>query len=151
MSELGARLAQTRPMQALVRLFGDLGAGKTTFSRGFIQACGHQGIVKSPTYTLVEHYPLESGNDVYHLDLYRMAEAEELDFLGMDEVWQRSLCLVEWPEKAENGLPATDLDIHIEHTQLEQGHCREVVLTPVSDVAKQWLQDFDQRFANQAL
>ena len=89
-------------------LRGDLGSGKTTFSRGFIQALGYRGRVKSPTYTLLESYAA-GGFNVLHLDLYRLGGAHEFEALGArDHLDERSICLIEWPENAARGLPAPD-------------------------------------------
>ncbi|MEX0964587.1 MAG: tRNA (adenosine(37)-N6)-threonylcarbamoyltransferase complex ATPase subunit type 1 TsaE [Pseudohongiellaceae bacterium] len=97
----------------VIYLQGDLGAGKTTLTRGFMRAFGYTGAVKSPTYTLVEPYEFELCN-IYHFDLYRLADPEEVAYLGTDEYFAESnLCLIEWAEKGENWLPAADIVIDI--------------------------------------
>ena len=125
MEALGAQLAQAYTA-GIIYLQGDLGAGKTTLARGLLRALGHTGKVRSPTYTLIEPYQLESAA-VYHLDLYRLADAQELEDLGLrDLLAEQALLLVEWPERGAGVLPAADLRINIEHR--DKG--REVRLDP---------------------
>lgn len=117
---LGAALAAGLGPQplGLIALEGGLGAGKTHLVRSLLRALGVAGPVKSPTYTLVEPYEFELCN-IYHFDLYRLADPEEVSYLGVDEYFSASnLCLVEWAEKGAKWLSGADLliDIAIEGT-----------------------------------
>ena len=97
----------------LVFLEGQLGAGKTTLVRGILRTLGHTGSVKSPTYTLLEPYEV-AGRTIYHFDLYRIGDSEELDFIGIDELVDAdALKLIEWAERGAARLPAPDVTIRL--------------------------------------
>lgn len=132
---LGARLAATRPQPAVVALSGPLGAGKSSLARAMLRALGVAGAVRSPTYTLLERYPI-AGGEALHLDLYRLAEAGELEFLGLDDADDALLWLIEWPERGVGALPAFDLDIALAMA----GTGRTVDLHALSPVGEHWLQ-----------
>lgn len=138
---LGAHLAATRPVRAVVHLHGDLGAGKSTLARALLRALGVLGTIRSPTYTLIERYALEDG-EAAHLDLYRLGDAAEMDFLGLDELQDSAaLWLVEWPERGGASLPSPDLVIRL---SLEDAG-RRAVLEPRSQTGQVWLDRLRQR------
>lgn len=120
----GKTLAKASQGKGLITLSGNLGTGKTTLSRGIIQAFGHTGPVKSPTYTLVEPYEL-GDSKIYHFDLYRLEDPEELEFIGLwDYLDDGALVLIEWPERAFGVLPQPDLALTLEpHNSGRQISC----------------------------
>ncbi len=107
-----------------IYLHGELGVGKTTFARGLLRHKGYTGTVKSPTYTLIETYPFEQYH-VHHLDLYRLSEPEELEFLGLrDLMLVNDIFIIEWPQRCKGWLPLSDLDISL----IYKGTGREAVI-----------------------
>ena len=171
MLDLGKKLANLSYRGLIIYLDGDLGTGKTTLVRGFLRAMGHQGAVKSPTFTIVESYLLdynklfnynvlddnlklntykekqqnlkclglkeaalkEPGLKIYHFDLYRLEDPEELEYIGIrDYLDGRAIALIEWPEKGYGLLPEADLVIKINHQKQQ----RQVELIPQSDNAQ---------------
>ncbi len=124
MMQLGGKIAKRFPKGGIVLLKGDLGTGKTTLVRGLLRSLGFDGTVKSPTYTLVEPYQI-NGRSIYHFDLYRLGDPEELEYMGGRDYWDSdALCLIEWPEKALAYLPEADLQLTILH----KGEQRRVIV-----------------------
>jgi len=121
---IASKLSHLLQGKGLVFLAGQLGSGKTTFSRGLIRAMGHTGAVKSPTFTICEPYELDQGQ-VYHFDLYRLNDPEELEYMGMDDYLESGqLCLIEWPERGAHFLPECDVLVKLE----VQGRGRRVFI-----------------------
>ena len=140
MQAFGAKLAEACSMHAaVIFLHGQLGAGKTTFTRGFLRGLGYVGHVKSPTYTLVEPYQLD-GVTVYHFDFYRLRDPQELEYIGIQDYFgTESICLIEWPDYGVGLLPVPDLVCHIELN----ANAREVKLIPYSERGKHILDHFE--------
>ncbi len=125
----GERLGRLLPRRLVVYLEGDLGTGKTTLVRGILRGLGHGGPVRSPTYTLIEPYELPAAR-VYHLDLYRLSDPEELEYLGLRDLsGEDALFLVEWPGRGAGALPPADLTIRIHY----QAQGRHLTLEPETD------------------
>ena len=118
MERLGGCLAKATNVEgAIYFLYGELGAGKTTLVRGFLRSLGYEGVVKSPTYTLVESYTL-GQRCIYHFDLYRITDPDELAYLGIQDYFDgHSLCLIEWPERGGDHLGKADLEIRITYQE----------------------------------
>ena len=129
---LGSELWRVLPDKGLVFLNGELGAGKTTLTRGVLRASGHKSAVKSPTYTLVEEYETPRGK-FFHFDLYRVKDPEELEWIGIrDYLEQQCLCFIEWPELGKGYLPDPDIEI----TMKTEGDGRIVKIDILSEKLK---------------
>ena len=136
---LGHLLAQTQPPSAVVHLHGDLGAGKSSLARAWLRALGVRGAIRSPTYTLVEHYAyadarLAAEARAMHLDLYRIGDPGELEFLALDDP-ATTLWLVEWPERGGAALPGADLRVDL----AVDGEGRRAALVPGTQAGEDWL------------
>lgn len=130
---LGAALARVLIPGLSIYLHGELGAGKTSLTRALLHAAGHQGRVKSPTYTLLEPYAIKLNElpiELLHFDLYRMNSSEEFTDAGFRDYFDSNrICIVEWPERAENLLPTADMDVFL----TVEEHGRGVELRANSD------------------
>jgi tRNA threonylcarbamoyladenosine biosynthesis protein TsaE len=124
--KLGRLLAELLSFPGVVFLHGPLGAGKTTLVRALLRGFGYSGLVKSPTYTLVEEYLLSAGT-LIHFDLYRLADPEELEYMGIRDYFaSQALCILEWPEKGCGVLPDAELEIQLQVEGITQ---RKVSMT----------------------
>lgn len=133
---LAQALASSCPDGMVIYLHGGLGAGKSTFARAFIHRLGFQGSVKSPTYSLLEAYRLDDGLEAVHMDLYRLADPEEVDYLALDDYEKNAkVLLIEWPEKGTGHIPAPDIAIHF----IAQTDGRLLKLEPFTVQGKHWV------------
>ncbi|MES2870343.1 MAG: tRNA (adenosine(37)-N6)-threonylcarbamoyltransferase complex ATPase subunit type 1 TsaE [Pseudomonadota bacterium] len=134
MVAFGGQLARVTQGCGVIFLEGNLGAGKTTLSRGIIRGLGHTGAVKSPTFTLVEPYEIGEVR-AFHFDLYRLEDPEELEFMGIRDYFDGdALCLIEWPQKGAGFLPKPDLTITIS----PHNTGRLLTLTPQGSRGESW-------------
>jgi len=138
LTAVAARLASRVGTGAVIHLVGPLGAGKTTFARALLQVLGVGERVKSPTYSLIESYSVD-GLAIHHLDLYRIAASEELEWLGLADLDQAAtLWLIEWPERAPGAVPPADLVVNLKHAEA----ARDLRLDALTDRGRDWLADF---------
>lgn len=135
-------LAASTDHSLVIYLDGELGAGKTTLTRSIVRAFGHQGNVKSPTYTLVEEYSLPPYS-LYHFDLYRLSDPEELEFMGIRDYFRpQTLCLLEWATRGTGMIPDADLIIRIEYAE----YGRNIRLNPLSEKTERLFADFELNY-----
>ena len=131
---LAGQFAMAMESGLVVFLEGNLGAGKTTFTRGVLHALGHKGNVKSPTYTLVEPYP-STRIPVYHFDLYRLKDPEELEYMGIrDYFTENALCLVEWPDCGAGHLPMPAMKVSIKQEDIDHRQVSIESFCPEGDI-----------------
>lgn len=134
LADLAKRLSQAVSGGGVIYLVGPLGAGKTTFARALLTSLGVGSRVKSPTYSLIESYDV-GALGVQHIDLYRIAAAEEIEWLGLRDFAEPQLWLIEWPERAASELPAPDLIVNLAHA----GPVRDIRLVAKTSKAAEWL------------
>jgi tRNA threonylcarbamoyladenosine biosynthesis protein TsaE len=133
--EIAKQLSQTVGAGGVIYLVGPLGAGKTTFARALLTALGVGSRVKSPTYSLIESYNVGTLG-IQHIDLYRIADPEEIEWLGLRDFADPQLWLIEWPERAAGELPAPDLIVNLAHA----GSVRDLQLSAKTAKAVKWIE-----------
>ncbi len=141
LKDLAQAFAPLFSQGGVILLEGDLGTGKTTFARAVLTALGVSERIKSPTYSLIESYR-NDGLDAHHLDLYRIGDADELEWLGLADLLDSdSLMLIEWPQRGAGSLPPADLEFRFEHA----GERRNVSASAHSLRGREWLRTQDPR------
>ena len=139
--QFAAAIAAQTPAGTVIFLDGNLGTGKTTLVRGFLQSLGFKGNVKSPTYTLVEPYVIDNQT-LYHFDLYRLGTPDELEYAGGRDYFDgQAICLIEWPEQAEGYLPVADLLCQLSYKNQAGEQGRNCVLSANTEKGKRILQN----------
>lgn len=127
--EIGAEIAPLLSFPGVVFLEGELGAGKTSLCKAIIHRLGYTGAVTSPTYNLIQEYPVEQGI-IYHMDLYRLDDPTEIEFLGLEDlIGDSSLFLIEWPAKGRGYLPSESHQINIEKSGVRPNLLRQIILS----------------------
>lgn len=125
----------------VITLAGELGAGKTALARATVVALGYRGVVASPTYTLLESYAV-AGRHMHHLDLYRLADPEELEFIGLRDLdWTHDWFMIEWPGNGVGHIPPVDMAITLYHAD----HARTVAIEGLSRIGQRLTQKLDSR------
>ena len=131
-NDIGGKIAQQLVFPSCVYLHGAMGAGKTTLTKSIVQAFGYSGAVTSPTYNLLQEYPVDLGI-IYHMDLYRLEDPSEIEFLALEDMWsERSLFLIEWPERAAGYLQAANCEILISKAADKSQDIRDISLSFLS-------------------
>ncbi len=138
LAHMAGELAKSVGSGGVIHLVGPLGAGKTTFARGLLTALGVGSRVKSPTYSLIESYTA-GALGIQHLDLYRIADPEEIEWLGLRDFADPQLWLIEWPERAQGTIPPADLVVRLAHA----GAARDIEFDAATAVGQRWLSNLD--------
>lgn len=129
--KIGADIALQLSFPACVFLHGDMGAGKTTLTKSIIQAMGYDGDVTSPTYNLIQEYQVERGT-IYHMDLYRLENSSEIEFLAIDDLWaDDSIFLIEWATKGGTYLQKPSHEITISKKCEQSEYARNIILKEI--------------------
>lgn len=142
MQDLAMAFAKNAQSPLVIYLSGELGAGKTTFTRGFLRGLGYNGAVKSPTYTLVESYQFPNM-EIFHFDFYRIHDAEELELIGIREYFHNNaICIIEWPEQARGRIAPADIIVNFEVVD----DFRQLIFSTVTSQGDKIIQNLLQQY-----